>query len=364
LYSLPLVSYREGIVINTVTYNDGGLERPVFYRMSLSEMVVPYGAPEHPHPRKFAFDVGEYGMGMLANSLELGCDCLGTIKYIDGVNSGHDGKPVVVKNAICIHEEDAGILWKHSDFRPGGRAHAVRSRKLLIQFTATVANYEYIIVFAFKQDGTVECEVKLTGILNLYLMQQGEDVAGVGTQVAPRVMAHNHQHLFSLRLDPMVDGVKNSIYETNVQSYAEPTGSKENFGGNGFYYTKTLLGTTDKAIRDWSSESSRTWQIGNQEAKHYSTGNPVGYKIMGTNFPPLYAKPDSYVGRRAPFAKHHLWAVPYKEGRLYPAGKYVPQTKEAPEDSLVGWGKGSQNLEQEDLLVFLTFGVTWVFFSV
>ncbi|KAG8932173.1 hypothetical protein FRC01_000152, partial [Tulasnella sp. 417] len=50
-------SGREGIAISTVTWNDGGVVRPIFYRLSLAEMVVPYAAPEHPHPRKFAFDV-------------------------------------------------------------------------------------------------------------------------------------------------------------------------------------------------------------------------------------------------------------------------------------------------------------------
>lgn len=48
---------REGIALSTITYNDDGVLRPLFYRLSLAEMVVPYSAPEHPHPRKFAFDV-------------------------------------------------------------------------------------------------------------------------------------------------------------------------------------------------------------------------------------------------------------------------------------------------------------------
>lgn len=48
--------HREGIVLSTVTYNDHGEIRPLFYNLKLAEMVVPYGAPEHPHPRKFAFD--------------------------------------------------------------------------------------------------------------------------------------------------------------------------------------------------------------------------------------------------------------------------------------------------------------------
>lgn len=49
-------SHREGIALSTITYNDDGILRPLFYRLSLAEMVVPYSAPEHPHPRKFAFD--------------------------------------------------------------------------------------------------------------------------------------------------------------------------------------------------------------------------------------------------------------------------------------------------------------------
>jgi primary-amine oxidase len=65
---------REGLVLYTVTYTDQGKERPVFYRGSLVEMTVPYGDPKPYHNRKNAFDVGEYGVGTLANSLKLGCD--------------------------------------------------------------------------------------------------------------------------------------------------------------------------------------------------------------------------------------------------------------------------------------------------
>lgn len=48
----------------------------------------------------------------MANSLELGCDCLGSIHYLDTCFIGHDGRPVEIKKAVCIHEEDDGILWK------------------------------------------------------------------------------------------------------------------------------------------------------------------------------------------------------------------------------------------------------------
>jgi primary-amine oxidase len=62
-------SHKEGIVLNNVTYNDGGVVRPLFWRLSLAEMVVPYGNPEYPHHRKHAFDLGEYGGGYMTNSL-------------------------------------------------------------------------------------------------------------------------------------------------------------------------------------------------------------------------------------------------------------------------------------------------------
>jgi primary-amine oxidase len=66
-------NYREGVVLHNLAF-DG---RSVVKRMSLVEMAVPYADPNPPFHRKCAFDVGDYGLGYCANSLELGCDCLG-----------------------------------------------------------------------------------------------------------------------------------------------------------------------------------------------------------------------------------------------------------------------------------------------
>lgn len=59
--------------------------RPILHRASLVEMAVPYGDVNEPFQRKCAFDVGDYGLGYCANSLELGCDCLGHIQYFDAI---------------------------------------------------------------------------------------------------------------------------------------------------------------------------------------------------------------------------------------------------------------------------------------
>ncbi|KAG9123675.1 hypothetical protein FRC07_014312 [Ceratobasidium sp. 392] len=353
---------REGVVIGTVTYNDAGEIRPVFYRMSCAEMVVPYGSPDHPHPRKFAFDVGEYGMGVQANELSLGCDCLGTIHYLPGHFIGHDGDTVTIKNAICIHEEDAGLLWKHTDFRPGGRSHSVRSRKLVVSMICTVANYEYAFYWNFYLDGTVELETRLTGILNVYTLAEGEK-ATFGTQVAPRINAHYHQHLFSIRVDPMVDGINNTLVESDIIPYPHPTGSAENYAGNGF--TSVDNPVTKSSGREYNHKTDRRWRITNPARKHYSSGLPVAYSVgIGAATRGLIAAEGSWVKKRAGFGEKALWVVPEDEsvfgGRRWPAGRHVPQTRSQPADSVVEWSEKGDSVDNTDILLFLTVGVNHV----
>src|SRR5919199_2594062 len=151
---------REGLVLYTVGYEDDGRVRPILYRASLSEMVVPYGDPSSVQSRKNAFDAGEYNIGALANSLSLGCDCLGEIRYFDGVVNDSHGNPLTIANAVCMHEEDDSIQWKHYDFRTE-RTEARRSRRLVVSFISTVGNYDYGFYWCFYLDGMIELEVKL-----------------------------------------------------------------------------------------------------------------------------------------------------------------------------------------------------------
>ncbi|KAK2464894.1 hypothetical protein APHAL10511_002970 [Amanita phalloides] len=356
---------REGLVISTITFEDRGEIRPIFYRLSLGEMVVPYGAPEHPHPRKFAFDSGEYGIGMMANELSLGCDCVGHIQYLPGAFIGNSGNPIVVKNVICIHEEDAGVLWKHTDYRVGGRSQTVRRRRLVVSMVCTLANYEYIWNYMFYQDGSIEFEVRLTGILQVYVANDGEPNPH-GTTVAPGVNAHYHQHLFSLRIDPMIDGVKNSLVETDVMPLPDaPTGSAMNHAGNAFIARDTVI--TTAGGRDWEYSTDRKWKIVNPGKTHYSSGKNKGYTIVTkSGATPFMLRPDSWVAKRATFATKSLWVCKDVEGedtgtvRMWPAGKYVPQTWDSPEDSIGNWTKSGESVDGEDILVFVTIGTTHI----
>lgn len=357
-------SHREGVALSTVTYNDDGEVRPVFYRLSLAEMVVPYAAPEHPHARKFAFDAGEYGMGTMANDLDLGCDCLGQIHYISGSFVGHNGNAVIIKNAICIHEEDAGLLWKHTDYRVGGRSLAVRARRLVVSMVCTLANYEYIWNYLFYQDGTIEVEVRLTGMLQTYVSKPDEPNP-YGTTVAPQINAQYHQHIFNFRVDPMVDGLQNSVVETDVVPSPSPLGSDANFAGNAFVTQSQVLKV--EGARDYHWAGDRRWTIINPGRKHYSSGQHVGYGVsVKGGLVPLLAQDESWISQRAKFATKSLWVVKEKEvegkgtQRMWPAGKYVPQGRGEPSDSVGKWISEGGKVEAEDILLFISFGVTHI----
>ncbi|MGH3153114.1 MAG: primary-amine oxidase, partial [Streptosporangiaceae bacterium] len=185
-------NYREGLVLYQVGFSDGGRLRPVAHRMSFAEMFVPYRDASPDHYRRTAFDIGEWGLGFMTTSLELGCDCLGVISYLDAVVHDSAGEPREIRNAICIHEEDSGVLWKHVDERAGVEVR--RARRLVVSFHVTVANYEYLVYWRFYQDGNIECEVRATGILVTSHAGATGSRPQNGTLVDERTYAPFHQH--------------------------------------------------------------------------------------------------------------------------------------------------------------------------
>ena len=202
-------NYREGLVLHQVGFRDAGRLRPVAHRLSFAEMIVPYRDASPDHYRRTAFDIGEWGLGFMTTSLELGCDCLGEITYLDAVVHDSRGEPRTIANAICIHEEDSGVLWKHVDERAG--AEVRRARRLVVSFHVTVANYEYLVYWRFYQDGNIECEVRATGILvTSHVATSG--APGTGTLVDQGTYAPFHQHFIVARLDLDVDGTDNTVY--------------------------------------------------------------------------------------------------------------------------------------------------------
>ncbi len=341
----------EGLVLHQVAYDDGGRLRSILHRASICEMVVPYGDPSPLHGWKNAFDAGEWGLGRMTQPLTLGCDCLGEIHYFDATLATEQGQPWVISNAICMHEEDYGILWKHVDLF-GGRGEVRRSRRLVVSFIATVGNYEYGFYWYFYLDGTLQLEVKLTGIVSPMAIESGTQPPFANV-IAEGVAAPHHQHIFNARLDFDVDGETNEIYEVDAEPL--PPGP-ENPWHNAFRPKATRLDSELRAQREIDPSVSRTWRIVNPNARN-GLGQPTAYRLLPTmTTPTLLAAPDSPIGRRAAFARHNLWVTPYAPDERRAAGEYPNQ--HAGGDGLPRWTAADRPLAGTDLVVWYSFGVT------
>ncbi len=339
---------REGLVLHRVSYLDGGRLRPILHRASLSEMYIPYADPRPTHYRKNVFDEGEVGLGILANPLQLGCDCLGEIRYLDAVVNDNDGEPMVMRNAVCIHEEDRGIAWKHTDFRTE-KAEVRRSRRLVISFIATVGNYEYGYFWYLSNDGTIEYEVKLSGVISSGALAPGE-TPDHGNLVAPGLYGPHHQHFFCVRLDMCVDGPGNSVYE--VDSVAVPPG-EENPYGNAWVTRALPLDSESVAQRTLDPMAGRYWKIVNNGSLN-RLGQPVAYKLMpGGNVSPMW-QPDGQQGRRGAFCAKHLWVTAHDPEQMYAGGAYVWQNPGP--DGLPVYAAADRDLTDTDLTVWYVFG--------
>jgi len=339
---------REGLVLHTIGYADRGRPRSVIHRASVAELVIPYGDPRPFQAWRNAFDIGEYGIGIMTNSLERGCDCLGEIRYFDVQLADGRGEPYPIKNAICLHEEDNGILWKHTD-ADLGHTETRRSRRLVVSFIITAGNYEYAFYWYFYQDATIELEIKLTGIVLTAALPPGE-TSDYGTVVAPQTLAAHHQHFFSVRLDMAVDGERNSVFE--VETEPVPMGP-DNPYGNAFRPRRTLLRSESQAQRLIDPLTGRRWLVVNPNIVN-ALGQPVGYQLVPAGNVVPFAHADSSFIRRAAFTTRHLWVTPFAPDERFPAGEYPNQDPGGA--GLPEWTKADRPIENTDIVLWYTLG--------
>ena len=347
---------REGLVLHRIGYEDGGRLRPICYRASLAEMVVPYGDASVGHYFKNAFDSGECGIGRLVNSLELGCDCLGEIVYMDGVVSDERGGARTIENAICIHEEDAGLLWKHTYRHPderGTQSWSRRSRRLVVSTIATVDNYDYGFYWYFYQDGSWEHEVKATGIIQTMAIED-DDPQVTRHKIAPQLAGVHHQHFLSFRLDMDVDGGPNTVYE--VDTVPLPLGP-ENPYHNTFTTQATPITEESQSGRVVDSASARHWRIANDDRSNPIDESPAYVLTPGATVS-MMAHEQSLIARRAAFAGKQLWVTAFDHSERYPAGDYPAQSE--PGLGLPLWTAANRPLEQQDVVLWYTVGMNHV----
>jgi primary-amine oxidase len=336
---------REGLVVYTVAYEDEGKVRPVLYRGSLSEMVVPYGDPSAGWFFRNSFDAGELGLGINATPLTPGLDCPQNCTVLDAVLADGMGQPIQMRRAVALYERDGGILWKHD-------SETRRSRELVLSFVSSVGNYDYGFEWVFHQDGAIEVRVLLTGIMAAKAVAAGMHDP-YSHMVAKNVAAPHHQHFFTFRLDMDVDGAgTNRVVEMNS---APSASSKLNPWNGAFEMKETPLLSERTAQRNLDLASSRRWIVTSTSQKN-ALGHPTGYALLpGENAVP-FAAPDSWVRKRAAFLNSHLWVTPYRGNEIYAGGDYPNQSRGG--DGLASWTKENRAIANTDVVVWYTVGVT------
>lgn len=347
---------REGLVLHQVTFDDHGQNRQILYRANLSEMVVPYGDPAPTWNWRAAFDVGEYGFGILASPLEPGQDVPSTAKVFDATMADAKGMPHQYKNVMAIHERDGGIIWKHYD-KDSGKNDVRRTRELVVTSAAAVGNYDYIVSWIFRQDASLDVEVMLSGILlgkgtQITNEEKGTCAGCTGHLVSPNIFAPNHQHFLNFRLDFDVDGASNSVTEMNQHSMGVgPLNPK----GNGFVMAEEILKDETAAQRDLYAQSNRRWRIINPN-KRNSLGNHTGYMLMPKANTQAYLTEQSPTLKRAAFVNHAFWATRYHPTELNAAGAYPNQANT--DSGLSRWANDGESLESQDIVVWYTMGIS------
>ena len=338
----------EGLALHQVSLND----RSIFYRAGLSDMVVPYGSSDPMHWWKAVHDGTEYGFGTMTNSLTLGCDCLGEIYYLDAHKLAFDGSVETIENAICIHEEDYGVQWKHNDSTQMGYNEVRRSRRLVVSSFATIGNYDYGIFWYLYLDGTIQLEIKLTGVVGISAYHEDIHKPGQDFKISPELASPIHQHLFNVRIDWDLDDGANQLFETNVEPLPI---NNENPEGTQFQAVSKHLTKESEAQRNIAPEKSRTWKITNPN-KLNKVGLPTSYKILYGNTPTLLSDPNSPPGKRAAFAKHNIWATPFQSNERCGGGRHT--VMHSGEGGLEEITAKDRNISECDLVTWLTFGVT------
>lgn len=344
-------NYREGPVIYQVSFDDGGTQRDIAYRMSFAEMIVPYRDSGFDHYRRTAFDIGEWGLGYMCTSLELGCDCLGEITYLDAVLPDSAGQPWEITHAICLHEEDNAVLWKHVD--PDSGTEVRRQRRFVVSCHATVANYEYLVYWRFYTDGNIECEVRATGIMVSTPLESDGDTSPTGTVIDRRTAAPFHQHFLVARLDLDIDGTENTVVESD--SFPAPI-SDSNPLGLDLHTVSTPVASESQAGRGFDWERQRGWKVTNP-SKVNAWGSPVAYKLVpSASFPAMFDE-SSPVLRRNPVIGSTLWVTRQHDEQRWPAGDYPTQSVDDLGNGMSAWIADDENLLDTDVVLWHVFGI-------
>ena len=348
------VDKRLGPVMSRITYRDGNQQRQVAYQLSTAEMFVPYMDPSQTWAYRAYMDIGEYGFGALSSPLKPGSDCPVNATFLDAVISDDHGKPLTLKNVVCVFERDTGDpLWRHYEFFTD--SHESRPNvELVVRMAPEVGNYDYLLDYAFNRNGEIEVRVGAYGIIatkgvatrNMHDPTAAADTH-YGTLVSPNLVGVNHDHFMSFRVDLDIDGQDNRLVEDRFVT-RRLTGNP--LRKSLWQVERSIVGT-EGAI---DTMHDPAWFRVESSSRQNALGNPTSYQLMPGHSDLSLLDADEPQQQRASFSGSALWVTRYKSGENFAAGVYPNQNRTV--EGLPRFVADHESVANKDLVLWYTVG--------
>ncbi len=358
------VDPRVGLVISQVSFKDGEQERSVLYEGHLSEIFVPYMDSSTPWYSFNFLDAGEFPAGGLAKPMAPGLDCPENAVFFDAIVAGDNGKPKTKPNLACLFERYAGdVAWRHSDGY-SGTIESRPKRDLVMRFFAVLGNYDYSFDWIFQEDGTIQVKLAATGIAAVKPVHSQMAIAAgtngggavngadeYGRFVDLNVVAVNHDHYFSFRLDLDVDGPNNSLQFDRLETVELP----EDHPRRSIWVVNSSIASSEaNAMRRINWERPVIWRVINPKEQNH-VGYHTSYQLKSRSNGLSLMTSDDYPQRRAGFIDNHLWVTPYSPDERYAAGMYP--TLSEPGQGLPAWTSEDRSIVDTDIVLWYTVGM-------
>lgn len=355
---------RPGTVLSMVEARDGERWRSVVWQMHLSEIFVPYMDPDRGWYWRAFMDSGEYGFGNFLSPLRRNVDCPPYARFLAVTMPQDDGEPIRIADAICMFERSIGDpAWRHYETvarSPRDRTPAAGrpASELVVRSAAAMGNYDYLVDYVFRQDGSIRIAVGATGIdatkgAASQAMKDATAAADTrhGTLIAPGLVAPFHSHYFNFRLDLDVDGVANDFMRERLVQQTLPEGSAR----RSLFAVTTEMPATEQAARTRiESGSPALYHFGNHNVES-ALGHHPGYMLMpeGSTVAPMLAADDPPV-RRNSYLHYQLSVTPYARDQRFAGGRFAMMSDGS--DTLGAWTARDRPIGNRDIVAWYTVG--------
>ncbi|MBI5318429.1 MAG: tyramine oxidase [Bradyrhizobium sp.] len=355
---------RPGTVLSMVEVRDGARWRSVAYQMHLSEVFVPYMDPDQAWYWRTYMDSGEYGFGNLLSPLRPGVDCPSYARFLAVTMPQDNGEPMPIANAICLFERSIGDpAWRHfeivgntpQDPKPTvGRP----ASELVVRSASAIGNYDYLVDYVFRQDGSIRIAIGATGIdaVKGVASQSMKDATAAadtrwGTLIAPGLVAPFHSHYFNFRLDLDIDGTANDFMRERLVQQLMPEGLPRR---SIFAVTHEMPASEQAARSRIEPASPALYHFGNHNVES-ALGHHPGYMLMpeGSYVHPLLAADDPPV-RRNSYLHYQLSVTPRQPSERYAGGRFAMMSDGS--DTLGAWTARDRPIGNRDIVAWYTVG--------